>query len=94
MPASDEPPEAFLVDISALWPDDADAGRCEEGIADEEIQWMLSRRPLDLSKVTRERLALDYNEHEAREMLAAFAESKARLDSAETDSVPSFARES
>ncbi|CAE7899016.1 unnamed protein product, partial [Symbiodinium microadriaticum] len=76
MPASEEPPEAFLVDISRLWPDDAEAGRCEEGIADEEIQWMLSRRPLDHSKVTRERLALDYNEHEARAMLGAFAESK------------------
>ncbi|CAE7474482.1 unnamed protein product, partial [Symbiodinium necroappetens] len=76
MPASEEPPEAFLVDISPLWPDDAEAGRCEEGIADEEIQWMLSRRPLDHGKVTRERLALDYNEHEARAMLGAFAESK------------------
>ncbi|CAE7227588.1 unnamed protein product [Symbiodinium natans] len=37
---------------------------------------MLSQRPLDPSKVTPERLALDYGEQESRAMLTAFEESK------------------
>ena len=42
---------------------------------------MLSQRPLDPSKVTPERLALDYGEQESRAMLTAFEESKvARLE--------------
>ncbi|CAJ1407847.1 unnamed protein product [Effrenium voratum] len=62
----EEPPAEFLQDISK-WT----SGGPSEDVSDEEIQWMLSRRPL--TAVTVQQLAHDYGEAEAQAMWKALA---------------------
>ena len=44
----------------------------QEGVTDEELEWMLQHRPLNMDP---ERLKLDYGDEDATAMLAAFESS-------------------